>query len=73
MFYTECFNFIEAQYNPSGIDSHSDKDESALSVYPNPAQDVLKFSFSDKTEAKKIYVIDVSGKQVLTVNTNLER
>jgi hypothetical protein len=49
--YTECFNFIEAQYNPSGTDIHSD--EEALSVYPNPAQDVLKFSFSDKTEAGK--------------------
>ncbi|WP_295336713.1 S8 family serine peptidase [Flavobacterium sp.] len=44
---------------------------SAISIYPNPTNQLLNYSFSEEIVLKDIVVYDVSGKKILTKESNL--
>lgn len=44
---------------------------SAINIYPNPTNQLLNYSFSEEIVLKDIVVYDVSGKKILTKESNL--
>ena len=57
--------------NPVSIDPGIEPDEFTLSVYPNPACNMIHFSFSAKsTECSVINIYNILGQKVNTLNNN---
>ncbi len=55
----------------SGIDNTDNKSISGLNLYPNPAQNLLNYSFyTDYTETFNIAIYDINGKVVLEQKFN---
>lgn len=66
----ECFNFIESQYEPNTVNDLSDKN-SELIVFPNPATDVVQFSFlNNNKKVMDIKLMDSSGRLLKTIHKN---
>ena len=46
-------------------------DDAAIFLYPNPANDILNYSFSKDVRLKSVVVSDVSGKRIFSNNSDL--
>ncbi len=68
----ECFNFIEAQHNPSGVQSLTSNSQQNVLVYPNPTKDVLRFKIPVGHIAKEVFIIDATGKRILSIRTSVQ-
>lgn len=60
----ECINFIEAQHNPSTVESPT---SDQIKVFPNPASSVLTIEIPSAIDARSIRLTDSNGRLVLSV------
>lgn len=63
----ECFDFIESQYGTSST-SVLTKEESGIQVFPNPAKDVITFTFVKEMLVKRVVIKDMAGKVLKEVD-----
>lgn len=68
----ECINFIENQYEPSVVDDKRSDLEAALKLYPNPIQDKITIDYPQSWSPSAIYLVDTSGKTLLSFNADLK-
>ena len=64
----ECFDFIESQY---GISSSSvlTKEKNGIQVFPNPAKDVVTFSFVKEMLVKRVTIKNMAGEILKEVDS----
>ncbi|MFC3157790.1 T9SS type A sorting domain-containing protein [Chryseobacterium arachidis] len=48
--------------------NETDKKDASFKVYPNPTSDIL--NFDSKTKVKSVYVVDLSGRNVISSEVN---